>query len=242
MASLANGRLQLEGIESPFRICSLSPAVRRLSHIVVALFAALPGLACQNAGILRSSHHLELAVQFSTHDPRIIEQSSRALKRWSEIADIAWYREDSNDCSISIADGKFTDEDELAEANAEAGSITFASAGELTVNELFITAFHEIGHLLGLQHNPSPHSVMYWIGIRGDEVLNESDMRTLAATHALRAGSGCNESGSCEVLSRPLEERKLGKEMPRSEAAVIAGENNASIEARTRLSWHRDLR
>jgi Matrixin len=232
MTSLADGRLRLEGIESPFRIRPLLRALYGFRRVLVAVFATFPSLACQNAGILHSSHHLELAVQFSTHEPRIMEQSIRALKRWSEVADMAWHREDSNSCSISITDGKFTDEDELAEANAEAGSIIFASADELTVNELFLAAFHEIGHLLGLKHNPSPHSVMYWIDIRGDEVLDESDMRALVATHALRVGSSCNESGSCEVLSRPLQERKLGKEMPGSEAAMIAW-GNVSIEART---------
>jgi hypothetical protein len=143
MRSLADGRLQLEGIESPFRIRPLLRALYGFRGVLVALFATFPGFACENAGILHSSHHLELGVQFSTHEPRIMEQSSRALKRWSEIADMAWHREDSNNCSISIADGKFTDKDELAEANAEAGSIIFAGAGELTVNELFLAAFHE---------------------------------------------------------------------------------------------------
>ena len=158
-------------MEPGSRIRPVSRARRGLSHIFIALFATIPVLACQNAAILQSPFHLELGVRFSTHDPRIVDQASRALKRWSEIADMSWHRDDSNHCSIDIEDGTSAAWDEIAEANAQKGSITFASGGELTANELFLTAFHEIGHLLGLQHNPSPHSVMYWIDIRGDEVL-----------------------------------------------------------------------
>src|SRR5205085_1683624 len=126
----------------------------------------------------------------------------------------------SNHCSIDIEEGTSAAWDEIAEANAQEGSITFASAGELTANELFITAFHEIGHLLGLQHNPSPHSVMYWIDIRGDEVLDGSDIRALAATHALRAGSSCSERASCEILSRAFQQRQLDNELRSTEWAA----------------------
>lgn len=185
------------------------PHAMRFSLVYVALFATHPAMACQNAAVLQSPFHLELGVRFSTHDPRLVQEATRALDRWSEIADMSWHQDNSNNCSIEIKDGAFTVADEIAEAKAKDGSITFANASELTANELFATAFHEIGHLLGLQHNPSPHSVMYWIDIRGDEVLDGADMRALAAKHAVRKDSGCARPGSsCEILSRVTYERK----------------------------------
>lgn len=212
---------------------------RALSYLFIALFAAFPALACENATILQSPLHLELGVRFSTHDPRIVEQASRALKRWSEIADMSWHRDDTNQCSIDIDDGISAAWDEIAEANVQQGSITFASAGELTANELFITAFHEIGHLFGLQHNPSPQSVMYWIDIRGDEMLDGSDMRALSATHALRGGSTCSERASCEILSGAFPRRKLVDESPSSGIAMAAWRSASPRATRSRHRHHR---
>jgi hypothetical protein len=228
-------------METRSRIRPVSRAPRGLSHIFIALFATFPVLACQNAAILQSPFHLELGVRFSTHDPRIVEQAGRALKRWSEIADMSWHRDDSNHCSIDIEDGTSAAWDEIAEANAQKGSITFASGGELTANELFLTAFHEIGHLLGLQHNPSPHSVMYWIDIRGDEVLDGSDIRALAATHALRAGSTCSERTSCEILSRAFQQRTLTNE-PRGSGIAMAAWRSVSLGPRATRSRRRHHR
>jgi Matrixin len=225
---------------APFTLGSRFARVSRgLSQVFIALFAAFPALACENATILQSPLHLELGVRFSTHDPRVVEQASRALKRWSEIADMSWHRDDTNQCSIDIDDGTSAAWDEIAEANIQEGSITFASADELTAHELFITAFHEIGHLFGLQHNPSPQSVMYWIDIRGDEVLDGSDMRALAATHALRAGSICSERASCEILSDAFPRRKLVYQSPSSGIAMAASQSTSPRATRSRRRHHR---
>ena len=188
--------------------------------IFIALFAALPALACENAASLKSSRHLELGVRFSTHDQRIIQQTSYALKRWSEIADMAWHRDETDACSIDVEESKSIAADEIAEANATNGSIIFASAAGLTANELFITAFHEIGHLLGLQHNPNPRSVMYWIDIRGDEVLDKLDMHNLATAHALRPA--CSDEEICEILPHVSPVRSAANETRTSRTSVVA--------------------
>lgn len=201
-----------------------------------ALFTALPVIACQNSAILRSRHHLEIGVRFSTQNVRIIQQASRALDRWSEIADLAWHREDTDGCAIDIREGKFTAQIEIAEATAANGAITFGPVGDLSAQELFITAFHEIGHLLGLQHNPSPLSVMYWIDIRGDERLDRADMRALAAIHALRHGSECNRHNPCQVLSAAFETRDGRETEPRQIA--MAPLQNASLRRRATRFAH----
>ena len=208
---------------------------RRVMQIFLVVCAAFPALACENAAIFKSSRHLELGVRFSTRDPRIVEQTSFALNRWSEIADISWHGDNSNNCSIDVEDGTFTDDKEVAEANASNGSIVFASAGELTARELWFTAFHEIGHLLGLQHNANPHSVMYWIDFRGDEVLDVSDMRALSAAHALRAE--CNEGAPCEILSPVFSARNTGSDT-RSLGTALAASRTGSLGPTAKRARH----
>jgi predicted Zn-dependent protease len=51
---------------------------------------------------------------------------------------------------------------------------------------MYLTAVHEIGHMLGLRHNPNPSSVMYYIDLEGSEVLDSCDLTSLAAHHKLR--------------------------------------------------------
>ncbi len=229
-------RVPLRNMETRSRIRPCFALDARI--IFITLFATFPALACQNASVLRSSRHLELGVRFSTHDPRIIQQASRALERWSEIVDLSWHRDDSDNCSIDIKADTFAEEDEVAESNAEEGSIIFASDAELTAKQLFVTAFHEIGHLLGLQHNPSAHSVMYWIDFRGDEVLDNSDMHALATIHALRSGSGCGGHGACEILSPTLQARRIGNKTQTSQTAS-AVRQSASLRPTAKRSRRR---
>jgi len=42
---------------------------------------------------------------------------------------------------------------------------------------------------LGLRHNPSVHSVMYYLDLEGTEVLDQTDLATLAVRHKLRVAS-----------------------------------------------------
>ena len=43
--------------------------------------------------------------------------------------------------------------------------------------------------MLGLKHNPSAHSVMYYLDLEGTEVLDQSDLERLATRHKLRVTS-----------------------------------------------------
>ena len=42
------------------------------------------------------------------------------------------------------------------------GWIAFNPGSKLTQDEMFVVSVHEIGHLLGLPHNPSGSSMMYF--------------------------------------------------------------------------------
>jgi hypothetical protein len=70
------------------------------------------------------------------------------------------------------------------------GWIAFDPRAPLTKSEMYLTAIHEIGHMLGLRHNPNPDSVMYYIDLEGPEVLDSYDLTSLAAHHKLRLDVG----------------------------------------------------
>jgi hypothetical protein len=43
--------------------------------------------------------------------------------------------------------------------------------------------------MLGLKHNPSVHSVMYYLDLQGSEVLDQTDLTMLAGRHKLKVAS-----------------------------------------------------
>jgi hypothetical protein len=51
---------------------------------------------------------------------------------------------------------------------------------------MFRDSVHEIGHLFGLQHNPSVSSVMFFDDFGQSSSLDFADLRALAAMHKLR--------------------------------------------------------
>jgi matrixin len=61
-----------------------------------------------------------------------------------------------------------------------------AMANELSSAEIYGIAVHELGHLLGLRHNTSPVSVMYFLDVNGDEVLDIKDLVALSRRHKVR--------------------------------------------------------
>ncbi len=61
-----------------------------------------------------------------------------------------------------------------------------ALANELSTAEIYGIAVHELGHLLGLKHNTSPESVMFFLDVNGDEVLDIKDLVALSRHHKVR--------------------------------------------------------
>ena len=65
-------------------------------------------------------------------------------------------------------------------------AVSPAASQELNSEEIYGIAVHEIGHLLGLKHNPNPHSVMYFLNVEGTEVLDSKDLLDLSRRHEIK--------------------------------------------------------
>jgi hypothetical protein len=135
-----------------------------------------------------------LGVRFSISNRDLRAEFVRALNFWATILDMDWYEEDSRNCSIAIFEG---DHELFRSAEVARAQFPESSAfqGWIAVNrkvvlrgiEPYMTAVHELGHLLGLRHNPSPRSVMFFLHLDGPVWLDIADLAVLAARHKLRA-------------------------------------------------------
>ena len=150
-------------------------------------------LPCNQHYELLSQEHKNLGVRFSTSSRGLAPQFMHALDFWSTILDMDWYEEDSRGCSIAIIDGhdNLFRPAEVARAQFPdsptfQGWIAFNRKIKLPRHEQYLTAVHEIGHLLGLRHNPNAHSVMFYLRLDGQLLLDANDLSALAARHKLR--------------------------------------------------------
>jgi predicted Zn-dependent protease len=69
--------------------------------------------------------------------------------------------------------------------NSNAGQLA-SGLTLINYNEATATWIHEIGHLLGLKHNPSATSIMFFIDVDISSKLDSQDLRAIASLHALR--------------------------------------------------------
>ena len=156
-----------------------------------------PYTACNQHAELLKREAMDLGVKFSTSNPELDQQFRQALSFWSEVLDMAWHEDDSSSCSLQVVDGtpeilkltivarsQFTDWDDFQ------GWIAFNPKVRLNRTELYLTAVHEIGHMLGLKHNPNARSVMYYLDLEGQEYLDPSDLAFLSSRHKMRSHAG----------------------------------------------------
>ncbi len=142
---------------------------------------------------MRQSGHMSLGVKLDVTDPVVREQFGRAMDFWAGLLDMEWYRDQTPECAMRITYGapETFDRDDIAQAddpdsNTFQGEIAFNPTSDMTPLEAYLVSIHEIGHLLGLDHNPSPTSVMHALYLEGPEKLEAADIAALSARHRMR--------------------------------------------------------
>lgn len=152
-----------------------------------------PLQACTSSRELLKYDSMNLGVRFATSNSKLATQFENAMNFWTTVIDMQWHAESSSSCSLQLLDGQpelFEDSTvakaHLVDANGSSAWVAFNPKAPLTGNELYLTAIHEIGHLLGLAHNPSVLSVMYYTNDGGATLLVETDLTALSELHKLR--------------------------------------------------------
>jgi hypothetical protein len=155
---------------------------------------------CAHHGDLLSHEHVDLGVRISTSNAVLQREFKRAMDFWLQILDIDWHEVASEDCSIQLVDGTpdifaFDGGCSCTAARAQfpgepdfQGWVAFNPRLASTPGEMFRDSVHEIGHLLGLRHNPDISSVMFFSDFGQEASLDTGDLKALAAKHKLRRG------------------------------------------------------
>jgi hypothetical protein len=148
---------------------------------------------CQNHSELLKHGPMDLGVRLSTSNLQLGREFKRAMIFWSHIVEMSWHEDPSSSCALQLVDGTpsilknaIVARSQFTEWENFQGWIAFDPQAPLTKAEMYLTAVHEIGHLLGLKHNPSAKSIMYYIDLEGPEVLDAQDITLLATHHKLR--------------------------------------------------------
>lgn len=140
---------------------------------------------------------MSLGLRISTSNSALAHEFEHALDFWSTVLDLEWHNENSDACALQLVDGTPALFDWCACTSARSqlpdrpefqGWIAFNPRLKLSRQEMFLDSVHEIGHLLGLSHNPSESSIMYFFGLEKFEWLEPSDLSALSMKHALKPG------------------------------------------------------
>jgi Matrixin len=123
----------------------------------------------------------------------------RALNFWNTVLDANFHEEaDLGSCAVRIisagpdilnktivARSQLTEWDNFRSMIA----VSPKAAKAMTSAEMYGAAVHELGHMLGLKHNASSQSVMYFFNVNGTESLDRKDILDLSTRHKLRAAA-----------------------------------------------------
>jgi hypothetical protein len=152
---------------------------------------------CERHDDLLSHDHLDLAVRISTTNAVLAEQFENALDFWSGVLDLNWHEVGATDeCSMQLVDGTpslfdwcvcMSARSQLPDREDFQGWIAFNPRYKLSKDAMFLDSVHEIGHVLGLAHNPDESSVMSSFGREERSAwLDAADLDELALRHTLR--------------------------------------------------------
>lgn len=168
---------------------------------------------CDSHSFILSRQHLDLPVRISTSNAELAQQFENAMRFWARVLDLDWHREDSEGCAIQLVDGTpslfdfcscLSARSQLPDRPAFQGWIAFNPLLKLTRQEMFLDSVHEIGHVLGLPHNPNNSSVMFAFELGKAVMLDAVDLENLAARHQLRADVVMGKSLRVTVPKGPV--------------------------------------
>ena len=152
---------------------------------------------CLNSTELRKTEHMSIGIRYDISDRIVIQQFHHAFDFWAKLLDADFHDEQSTSCAIAIVDatdtvllhnGTIVARAQLPDRLNFQGWIAVdpRASSYLADDEATAIWIHEIGHLLGLKHNPSPTSIMFAIDVDGSNKLDSQDLRAIASEHALR--------------------------------------------------------
>jgi hypothetical protein len=155
-----------------------------------------PYRPCLNSAELKKAGHMSIGVRYDVSDRVTIEQFQHAFDFWERLLDADFHQEQSTSCAIAIVYGTrgvlpsaaIVARAQLPNRSTFQGWIAVDPKARTYLSDDEATAIwiHEIGHLLGLKHNPSPMSLMYALDVDGACKLDSRDLRAISSTHALR--------------------------------------------------------
>ena len=141
--------------------------------LVPGLLAAEPAVnwsadypQCSHRSDLFKHGALNLGVRFNTTNPLLAQQFRRAMDFWATVLDLEWHEDSTETCSMELSDGardlfepnpnNMVARSQFPDRRDFQGWIVFNPAVTLTPAESYRISVHEIGHMLGLKHNPIP--------------------------------------------------------------------------------------
>jgi hypothetical protein len=154
-----------------------------------------PDAPCANFDNLRRPVIGNIGVKIDVAGPWA-DGFRRALRFWNTVLSANFYEETNlNACSVRIIDGDPDIVNRTVAARSQMtdranfqGKIAVSQGAAKDMNgaEIYASAVHELGHTLGLKHNESSRSVMYFLNLHGSEVLDCEDILELSRRHALQ--------------------------------------------------------
>jgi hypothetical protein len=153
---------------------------------------------CAKYDDLRNSVLGDIGVKIDAAEPWA-DGFRRALRFWNTVLAANFHEETNlNACAVRIINGGPAILDKAIIARSQLTrwgnfrgmiAVSPGAAKALSRAEMYGAAIHEFGHMLGLKHNASSQSVMYFLNVNGTEVLDTKDILDLSTRHKLRAAA-----------------------------------------------------
>jgi hypothetical protein len=147
---------------------------------------------CLDYGKLKNRDHIEIGVRIDTNNPTVVKAATEALNFWAGVIDLSWHRVYDDSCAIEFQPHAWQAGSSFRTVGgtklpwkASFNGVVFFQY--LQTNYDLAACFkHEMGHMLGLEHNLAQDSLMYPDISKSMLELTWDDKRHLRKFHTLR--------------------------------------------------------